>query len=252
MFELKLVLIIFFYCEPLNALKSDPELTSRYYQGDIVRRASKHRNGIGNEVYHWPNATVHYVIQPNVFDKAQLEYIFKAINYIMDNTCITFKIATENELPLALNITGLIGGCYTEVLGFRTNLPNRINLAPYPIGSGCFRLGSIYHELLHTLGFEHQHVAQNRDEYVRIEWDNINKEHVTNFINDDYSTHWINFGEPYDYDSVMHYLPHAFSNNGKPTIVALRKGIHNMGQRIRMSNTDIRKLNKMYKCQGYF
>ncbi|XP_020806072.1 seminal metalloprotease 1 [Drosophila serrata] len=251
MLGLKLVLILLFCWEPLNALESDPELTSTYYQGDILNRGAKRRNGIGNEIFRWPNATVRYFIQPNVFDKAQLAHISEAMATIMNNSCITYVIAKEEELPLALNITGLNDGCNTEVLGYRKNAPNRINLQPHQIGKGCFRIGSIMHELLHSLGFEHQHVSQNRDEYVRIEWENIDKNQFTNFINEDDTTHWHNFGEAYDYNSVMHYLPMAFSKNGQPTIVALKKGNYDMGQRIKMTKSDIRKLNKMYKCHGY-
>ncbi|KAH8233898.1 hypothetical protein KR032_002393 [Drosophila birchii] len=248
---IKLAVILLFSREVLSEYGNDPELVPGYYQGDIQNPGIRARNAIGNAIFHWPNATVHYVIQPNVFDKAHLAMIFDAMAIIMNNSCITFELATKERLPLALNISGLLNGCSTKSLGFRTITPNGINLQPHQIGKGCFRLGSILHELLHTLGFEHQHVAQNRDKYIRIQWENIKQDDIDNFTNDDNTTDWLDFDEPYDYDSVMHYRPMAFSKNGQPTIVALKKGNHKMGQRLEMTKTDIRKLNKMYKCSEY-
>ncbi|KAH8282686.1 hypothetical protein KR054_009130 [Drosophila jambulina] len=251
MLGIKLALFQLFYRGALSALEGDPELNPGYFQGDIVHRGAQARNGIGNEIFHWPNATVFYFIDPGVFDEAHMEHIYEAMRTIVNNSCITFELAKEEELPFALNITGREPGCSTEVVGFRTAWRNGINLEPYPIGEGCFRIGSIIHELLHVLGFEHQHVAQHRDKYVRILWENIEKEYFPNFVNYDDTTHWVDFGESYDYDSVMHYLPTAFSKNGEPTIVSLKNGNHRMGQRLKMSKSDIRKLNKMYKCHGY-
>ena len=38
--------------------------------------------------------------------------------------------------------------------------------------------GTIIHELLHALGFEHMHSATDRDKYVEIKWKNIQKGNV--------------------------------------------------------------------------
>jgi len=76
------------------------------------------------------------------------------------------------------------------------------------------------HELLHALGFYHQQSATERDEYVKINWENILDGHAHNF-NKYARTHITNFGVEYDYQSVMHYSSRAFSKNGKATIEPL-------------------------------
>jgi len=172
------------------------------------------------------------------------------MSIIEANSCIVFKPATKKERFKAVIIKSNGMGCNSYYLGFR-NRTQVVNLQTYPLGEGCFRIGSIIHELLHVLGFEHQHVAQNRDEFVKIQWNNINPEYNINFLNTDTTTQWHDFGEEYDYESLMHYLPTAFTKNGQPTIVALKEGAVNMGQRHYLSEKDIRKLNKMYKCPGY-
>lgn len=55
-------------------------------------------------------------------------------------------------------------------------------------------------------------------------------------------------GAEYDFDSIMHYGPRAFSRNGKPTMVPKRPA--NIGQRLRFSKLDLYKLNKLYDCSS--
>ena len=37
----------------------------------------------------------------------------------------------------------------------------------------CARIGIVFHEMMHTVGFFHQQSRTDRNEYVRILWDNI-------------------------------------------------------------------------------
>jgi hypothetical protein len=55
---------------------------------------------------------------------------------------------------------------------------------------------------------------------------------------------------PYDYGSIMHYGPYAFSKNGLRTIKALKTGGDKMGQRDGFSSLDLQKLNKLYQCDA--
>ncbi|XP_017050621.2 seminal metalloprotease 1 [Drosophila ficusphila] len=249
MFKLIVALISLLAKEVSSVLLQDPELIGGYFQGDIVEPI-RSRNGIANPQRNWPNGVVYYHIEENAFGVRHYAEILRAFSIIEENSCVFFKKSTEEERKKSILITSKAVGCHAIFVGFRNN-SYVVNLGHYPLGFGCFRIGSILHELLHALGFEHQHVAQDRDEYISIQWENIIPEFKINFINNDTTTKWHSFGESYDYDSVMHYVPTAFSKNGKPTIVALKDGASNMGQRWGMSAKDIRKLNKMYKCPGY-
>ncbi|XP_017155422.2 seminal metalloprotease 1-like [Drosophila miranda] len=233
--------------------REDPELLPGRFQGDILRRPGKRnwwRNVITNESYHWPNRTVLYFIEEGTFDKPHLQYVERAMRTIENGSCVKFKKASRDD-KYFVNITSHDAGCYCEIIGWR-NERIKVNLQLDSLDSGCFRMGSLKHELLHVLGFEHQHVAQDRDEYVQIVWENIHPDHEINFWNNETEIGWNNYGETYDYGSVMHYMENAFAKNAsQPTIVALKEGGSKMGQRRGMSKTDVRKLNKMYQCPGY-
>merc|ERR1719431_1209585 len=55
-------------------------------------------------------------------------------------------------------------------------------------------------------------------------------------------------GEPYDYQSVMHYGAYDFSKNGQKTIVRLDGSEADLGNEVGFSQVDVNKLNKMYQC----
>lgn len=111
---------------------------------------------------------------------------------------------------------------------------------------GCLYIGTIIHESLHSLGFKHEHMASNRDDYILVETENISTQYLYAFekLSPLYIT---DFGVPYDYNSIMHYAEKAFTKNGKSTIVPLTSGAK-IGQRLGLSINDIRKINLMYKC----
>ncbi|TRY60920.1 hypothetical protein TCAL_16325, partial [Tigriopus californicus] len=62
------------------------------------------------------------------------------------------------------------------------------------------------------------------------------------------------YGEKYDYDSIMHYSANAFSKHNNPfllTIVPKKGEVSELGRRLNYSDTDIHKVQKMYKCGEY-
>lgn len=89
--------------------------------------------------------------------------------------------------------------------------------------------------------------SYDRDNYIDIQWVN-----VISGADDQFEKYGMNvidqLSEPYDYSSIMHYGPYAFSSNGKRTILAKKPGAGKMGQRVQFSEVDLRKINKLYQC----
>ncbi|EDV99284.1 seminal metalloprotease 1 [Drosophila grimshawi] len=228
---------------PAVRVETDPELTAGYTQGDMILE-NQERNGMINESYRWPNRVVYYFINRDI-DQQHRDHILRGIRILEANSCLIFKEASS-DLPYYINVTSEAGGCFSYV-GHR-NRVQQLNLENYDLDKGCFRLGTIVHEFLHALGFYHQQSTWNRDDYVRIVMENIQEGTEHNF--DKYDKETVdNYGQEYDYGSVMHYQPTAFSKNGQMTIVPLEEGADEiMGQRLQMSGPDIEKLNVMYKC----
>ncbi|CAF0831406.1 unnamed protein product [Didymodactylos carnosus] len=113
--------------------------------------------------------------------------------------------------------------------------------------NGCFSKGTIMHELIHVLGFWHEHTSPDRDAYVSINYGNIAASNTHNF-NKRTTGQTENLGLGYDYSSLMHYGSTAFSTNGKPTIVVKKAGA-TIGQRGGLSATDVKKIRKYYGCK---
>uniref|UniRef100_A0A3Q3WN55 Metalloendopeptidase n=1 Tax=Mola mola TaxID=94237 RepID=A0A3Q3WN55_MOLML len=110
------------------------------------------------------------------------------------------------------------------------------------VGPLCI-VGNIVHEILHALGFHHEHTRKDRTQHIKILSHNIMKGNEKNFAMQDGET----FGLSYDTKSIMHYGSGYFSVNGLPTIVPLVE-VDNMGQRVKMTEADIQRVRRLYNC----
>lgn len=176
-----------------------------------------------------------------IFQTAEMEKIWidYAMNQIEQVSCVKFK--KDNQFHY-INITNNATlGCITDV-GYMKKKGQIMNLT-----RNCSRPGSIMHELMHAVGFYHQHMSIDRDDYVRINVSNIIEGKEYNFIKLHASVA-SNLGLGYDIHSIMHYRPRAHSKNNETTITAKDGKDKGMGQRQGLSRIDIQKIKKLYNC----
>jgi len=200
--------------------------------------SSAERNAIIGDSRRWPNAQIPYVITGE-FSAAEIATIEKAFAAYASNTCLSMvKRTTQADY---VNIVRE-GGCWSYV--GRTGGVQKVSLV-----NGCIHHYIIIHEFMHAFGFFHEQSRTDRDTYVRIALENVKDGKENNF--NSYTASQITaLGEPYDYQSVMHYGAYDFSKNGQKTIVRLDGSEAALGNKVGFSQVDMNKLNKLYKCEG--
>nr|BAE97357.1 hatching enzyme [Plecoglossus altivelis altivelis] len=110
---------------------------------------------------------------------------------------------------------------------------------------GCMANKVILHETLHALGFQHEHTRSDRDQYVRINFANIEPSMAFNFAKSDTN----NLGTTFDYGSIMQYPRQAFAINPSiDTIIPIPNPYVDMGVATTFSRIDIQRLNTLYRC----
>ncbi|XP_058125716.1 zinc metalloproteinase nas-15-like [Anopheles ziemanni] len=217
------------------------------FEGDILLTEEqsvqlRKRTGMYLPTFLWPDRTVPYEIVTSDFSPDHRSAIEAAMRTIEAFTCIRFVPATASTVDFVRIRAGQ--GCSSFVGRIRG--AQQLTLQTDPVGSGCFRHGTIVHELIHALGFYHMQSATDRDDWVSIQWENIEPGREGNFQS--YGTDRIlSYGVEYDYGSIMHYDERAFSTNGLPTIVPRANGVV-IGQRVAMSSGDIQRILNMYQC----
>ena len=178
------------------------------------------RLGFTSPILRWPDAIVYYELDKSLDQKGQ-EVVIAAMKYIEDVSCVRFRVKDGIAKHYVLIKAG--GACSSRV-GMRRGRPQHIIID----GNLCSK-GSVIHELLHTLGFLHMHTANNRDDYIEVNWKNVRDDAKLNFKQ--FAAHVSLFETEYDYDSITHYSSVAFAKDKKmPTIIA-KKPAPNMGQR---------------------
>ncbi|KAG8193977.1 hypothetical protein JTE90_013672 [Oedothorax gibbosus] len=202
-----------------------------------VHRPRMRRNAYRNESRLWPKAVVPYTID-EAYSVREKAIIQKAMKDIQTSSCIRFKKLSSEKAFVEI-VRGK--GCRAVVgyIGRRQKLT---------LGNGCIWVARVLHELLHVLGFFHEHTRPDRDEFVTIMEDNIKTASLNNFrkMSD---TKVTTFGLPYDYRSVLHYHDREFAiDRSKKTIDTKGEETIAIGEAERLSKMDILKLNKLYHC----
>nr|CAD7461244.1 unnamed protein product [Timema tahoe] len=208
-----------------------PWQVSGKYQGDIMLKVSD-RNGLIDSSARWANRVMLIRWQP--FRAPSTSSTRGLVSDSALTSLPTEITSTSLEIPPDVGLTLADSTGQGQVVNLQLN--------------GCVHHGVAVHELLHALGFFHQQSATERDEYVRILWNNIEPGMEYNF--DKYAANQItNYNTVYDYLSIMHYDGYAFSFNGQPTMQSLRGNVQ-LGQIDTMTETDIIKLERMYGCRA--
>lgn len=107
-----------------------------------------------------------YVDKFCIVDYDQLNLIHEAIKEYEKYTCIQLKPRTDEEDYV--KFVSYNTGCWSYV--GKIGGGQSINLQT----PGCVKKkGTVIHEIMHAVGFWHEHTRDDRDDYVTINWNNI-------------------------------------------------------------------------------
>ncbi|KAK2890444.1 meprin A subunit alpha isoform X1 [Channa argus] len=205
------------------------------FEGDIA--GNPRRNAILDETKRW-TFPIPYILTDSLELNAK-GVILQAFEEYRLRSCVDFKPYGGETSYISFT---KLSGCWSYVGDDKKGQ----NVS---IGDGCDTKAIVEHELLHALGFYHEQSRSDRDDYVKIWWDQIEEgmQHNFNKYEDDFVT---DLNTPYDYESVMHYRPLSFNKNESiPTITTTIPYFNEViGQRLDFSAVDITRLNRMYDC----
>ena len=196
---------------------------------------------IEKHVQIWGKGIIPFLISSD-FKPGSNEYqqIALAINEFNQKTNIRF-IQRTTEFDYIVFRSGQSGWCSSQVGRQGGEQSITCHLA-----GRQFSAGNLIHEIMHMLGFHHEHQRADRDNFVTINFPNVKRSFDFDKI----------YGESlteYDYASVMHY-PRVITNTNlvhdpkKDTIIPTKPlDIETIiGQRGRLSTKDIVGINKLY------
>jgi hypothetical protein len=220
----------------------------------IAENPSLVKDVVNNPSSWWPKAAgaddvgIPVYMVPAIANNARKSNAIRAaIAQFQQKTCINFQLAARRPSTNTHHIEIINdGGCYS-FLGL-TKSPDYPGHQPVSIGNGCGYLGIVIHEFMHALGFYHEQSRPDRDDHITVQTQNIVPRFVGQFRKVSASA-IESAGEAYDIGSVMHYGPTAFSRNGQPTITR-RNGQSYQANRDGFSASDLRAINKIYKCNA--
>ena len=182
--------------------------------------------------FKWPNSTVYYILPTNHLRK---DIIQKGIEYLNNHTTICMVPRTTQ----------------TDYVEFITRNGNWANIGriggKQEISVENTDIGTVVHEVMHALGFDHTQCRQDRDNYVTIDFGNIESGQEHNFKKSE-ATH-SNLGV-YDFTSCMHYHAYGFAKTKGTKTMFRKDGTDDkMGQDDGLSATDVSNIALVYpKC----
>ncbi|BHF77942.1 Bone morphoproteintic protein 1 [Sparganum proliferum] len=208
---------------------------------EAPRRRSR-RGATASKLHLWRHGVIPYIIDRALYPSPPtIKRILKAMRVWENGTCVSF-VEKERKHRTYINFTIQACGCCSFIGLKCSGSPQTVSLAP-----SCATEGMVLHQLGHVLGFYHEQSRPDRDDYVEIFDENIREEFLIDYEKKDEAI-IDSLGEPYDYESIMHYDGSSHAKPGRNETMRPKKCCHQIGQWVKLSPGDIRQANKLYKC----
>ncbi len=110
--------------------------------------------------------------------------------------------------------------------------------------TGDISYSHILHELGHCMGLQHEHQRLDRDLFIFIYWNNLDKVYISQFTHTSSEIYPME-KYPYDHHSIMHYDEYSGTLNGGKTIDTF--GHRENDDRGRISRYDSEKIRYIYR-----
>ncbi|KAK5984024.1 Zinc metalloproteinase nas-12 [Trichostrongylus colubriformis] len=205
-------------------------------QKNPVRGVSRKESAVNR----WYDNIIPYTLSSQYSDE-QKKTIRNSLDGLQRISCFRFVQRSEEQDFLAFMP---LDGCYSFV--GKVGGSQVLSLAV-----DCIADYIIWHEVMHAIGFEHEHQRPDRDKFIRVEYSNVQQGQLANF--EKLSPYEVDYPDPYDYNSIMHYDSHAFGRRDPSThlrlatMIPLKKGV-TLDDNLKMSESDILKLNRLGTC----
>jgi hypothetical protein len=157
--------------------------------------------------YKWPNCEIHYVLDASIYFNNMEKDVLDAIEEINDKMCLKLIPRKDHNDYIEFVARG------SDVLGEGVSGNSKVGRQ---FGSQEIKLligynnlkTTVMHEVLHAAGVYHEMSRPDRDEYIRIDEDNLSYG----------QRHWYNYAThsggmatgPFDYCSIMLYWQWAW------------------------------------------
>lgn len=228
-----------------DVIKHEHDMLITPAQRDFLeaqRSNRQRRAAIKNERFLWPEGKVYYAFADYMDDFGK-SVVKEAITNWESKTCLKF---IEEKNPKGYIAIKYDGFCHSYVgftgrKGQTLSVGDKMNPCP---------LGAVIHEFGHALGFFHEHSRPDRDEYVKVHFQNVRPElqHLWAKVSPKYVD---DRGVGYDYNSIMHFsMTQGNKEPGAVVLEPIKDKNARIGQRLKPSDSDIEQLKKMYKCNA--
>jgi len=231
---------------PLETIsaKRAPAQDNNYRESRIDENKNSKRGSVSN-TYRWPisssgSVDISYYFDSSLNSDAQ-KWAKTVIHQLSQDTCINLVEGTEGNHE----VTFIAGSGCSSLIGHQQDTQTII------LGSGCQFRGTIAHEIMHLLGFFHEHTRLDRDQYITVYEENI----LDGFSSQFNTRSQNNFGYSYDKHSIMQYGKTAFgitlSDGTKATTMeSISDSSETLGAVSHMNANDLGKINDFYDCSS--
>lgn len=187
----------------------------------------------------WPNGEIPYKIGPKITDE-QIEYIKAIAGSLETQNIVKLRPYSPSKDKAYVYFKQGSQHCYAQV-GYTGGITQ------VSLNEKCGEK-EIFHEVFHVLGFFHEQNRFDRNDFVKILWENIDEEHWPQFERFPEESFPDIFQDPkimpFSYNTFMLYGPTVFSNNGDYSIVNIYGEAY--GHQTYPTNEDFKRARLLY------